>query len=545
MLRSFLLLLLGPCLAFVKVVLATDAGDTIDTGYAQYLGNRTFPNAVAYLGIPYAEPPLGERRFRAPLPLNKTRIAVESNGEVVDATEYPDFCIQGSIGQGDAGGAGSEDCLNLNIYAPVGAKKGDNLPVLFYIHGGGYTNGNPRNWPFDHWIKQSPNVVVVSIYYRLASFGFLSIPEFDDSAVGDSNAGFLDQIEALRWVRDNIASFGGDPSKVTINGQSAGGGSVQHHLLANEENGLFSGAIAQSVARSKTPSPQQVKPLFDFYASRAGCDAATVDKKLTCLRSASVSALAMAQDAARTFNNSYNSFNPVVDGKVIVGHATTLIRQGKFRRVPMMVGGTSNETSGSGDPAALLHARFPALSDEDVQDIIEAYPLEDFASADQRSRVLSGENALICAREIFGEAWANAPSSWTYRYNQPNPTGDVTQGTTHAAENWMMFMGTNTGVNGTNEFTPMTPVETAFAEELIAYWLSFVRSGDPNTFKLARSPEWPRYTDEIPASRRKRIVLQEDPMNSTTRSGNFIEQQPENQAHRCAVVAGKSEGEQN
>ena len=127
-----------------------------------------------------------------------------------------------------------------------------------------------------------------------------------------------------------------------------------------------------------------------------------------------------------------------------------------------------------------------------------------------------------------------------------------------------MFMGTNTGyelicsslpsgrspfiltsVNGTNTFTPMTPVESAFAEELIAYWLSFVRSGDPNTFKLSRSPEWPRYTDEMPASARQRIVLQQDPKNSTTSSGSFIENQPENQAHRCAVVASKSEGQQN
>ncbi|KAL0578987.1 hypothetical protein V5O48_003027 [Marasmius crinis-equi] len=523
---------------------AADAQDVVDTGYAQYLGNRTFSNAVAYLGIPYAEPPLGDLRFRAPLPLNRTRITEQSNGQVIDATQYPDFCIQGSIGQGDAGGAGSEDCLKVNIYAPAGAKKGDNLPVLFYIHGGGYVFGNPRNWPFDHWIRQSPNVVVVSVYYRLDSFGFLSIPEFDDSAVGDSNAGFLDQVEALRWVRDNIASFGGDPSKVTINGQSAGGGSVQHHLVANEDEGLFSGAIAQSVARSKTPSPEQVKPLFDFYASRAGCDASTVDAKLACLRTASVSALAMAQDSARLFNGSYRSFNPVVDGKVIVGHATTLISQGKFRKVPMMVGATSNETSGGGtDIAATLHATYPALSDEDVQDILAAYPLSDFVSAEDRSRVVSGENALICAREIFGAAFANAPAAWTYRYNQPNPTtADVVQGTAHAAENWMMFLGTNTGVNGTTTFTPMTPVENAFAEELIAYWLSFVRSGDPNTFKLSRSPEWPRYLpDQTPV----RIVLQEDPGNSTTRSGNFIEQEPENQARRCAVVGSKSEGEQN
>ncbi|KAG7091944.1 hypothetical protein E1B28_008335 [Marasmius oreades] len=532
----------------VSLLLAKTAAtaDVVDVGYAKYLGNRTFPNAVAYLGIPYAEPPLGEQRFRAPLPLNTSRIAEESEGRVVDATKYPDFCIQGPIGGNDQGGAGSEDCLNVNIYAPANAKKGDKLPVLFYIHGGGYVFGNPRNWPFDHWIRQSPNVVVVSIYYRLDAFGFLSTPEFADSKIGDFNAGFLDQIQALKWVQANIDSFGGDPSKVTINGQSAGGGSVEHHLVANEEPGLFSGAIAQSVGRSRTPTPDQQKPLFDFFASHAGCGTGDVTQKLSCLRNASVSVLARAQEAARTSELPYNSFTPIVDGKVIIGHPTTLIRNGKFARVPVIVGATSNETiGGGGDPAATLKRSFPGLSDSDIQDILAVAPISDFASATQRDQVVTGESMLICAREVLGGAFSTAPRSWTYRYNQPNPTLNAS-GTAHAAENWMMFLGTNTGVNGTNTFTPMTPVENAFAEELIAYWLSFVRVGDPNKFKLARSPEWPSYTlTGDTRSVKRRIVLQEDPQKSTTRSGNTIEQEPENESRRCAVVASKSEQEQN
>lgn len=123
----------------------------------------------------------------------------------------------------------------------------------------GYVYGNPRNWPFDHWINQSPNVVVVSVYYRLDSFGFLAHPNFtSDPLLGDFNVGFQDQILALRWVQENIAAFGGDPSRVTINGQSAGGGSVQMHMIANEGGDkLFSGAIAQSVDREIMPTPDQ------------------------------------------------------------------------------------------------------------------------------------------------------------------------------------------------------------------------------------------------------------------------------------------------
>ncbi|KAK7037770.1 hypothetical protein VNI00_010731 [Paramarasmius palmivorus] len=535
--------------------------DVVDAGYAKYQGNRTFPTSVAYLGIPYAEPPLGERRFRAPLPLNETRIKQELKGKVVDATEYPEFCIQGTTGGGDAGGAGSEDCLKVNIYAPAGTRKGDNLPVLVYIHGGGYVYGNPRNWPFDHWIQQSPNVVIVSVYYRLDAFGFLSAPELGNPANGDLNAGFLDQIQALKWVKQNIASFGGNPKKVTINGESAGGGSVQYHLIANEGEKLFSGAIAQSVYRTPAPTPEQQKPLFDFFASAAGCGTGGVTEQLACLRKASISDLARAQDKA--FTGAYDSFHPVIDGKVITDNPTSLILEGKFANVPLIVGATSNETviGGSDIPTALKNT-FPGLSDEDVQDLLKVAPTSDFASASQRFQVVTGESILICAvsdlalwkpriavkssqREILGGEYAKVSQAWTYRYNQPNPTsGSAT--ISHAAENWMMFLGSNTGPNGTATFTPLDPVESAFAEELIAYWLSFVRSGDPNKFKLPRSPTWPSYTVSGSSKHAKRrIVLQQDPQSTTTQSGSYIETEPIQETKRCKVVASKAKQEQN
>ena len=131
------------------------------------------------------------------------------------------------------------------------------MPVLVYIHGGAYEYGNPRNFPLDHWVHQSPNVVIVSVYYRLDSFGFLAVPELSDSALGDMNAGILDQIEALKWVQKYIATFGGDPTQVTINGESAGGSSVELHLVAQASRGLFAQAILQSVYRTPLPLPAQ------------------------------------------------------------------------------------------------------------------------------------------------------------------------------------------------------------------------------------------------------------------------------------------------
>lgn len=133
------------------------------------------------------------------------------------------------------------------------------MPVLFYIHGGAHVFGNPRNWPFDHWVHQSPNVVIVSIYYRLDSLGFLAAPQFTSEGVGDANVALYDQIEALKWVQKHIDAFGGDPGKVTINGQSASARSVELHLLAKESRGLFSQAIVQSVFRTPMPTLEQQK----------------------------------------------------------------------------------------------------------------------------------------------------------------------------------------------------------------------------------------------------------------------------------------------
>jgi carboxylesterase type B len=143
--------------------------------------------------------------------------------------------------------------------------------------------------------------VIVSVYYRLSSFGFLSHPDFlSNPTLADLNAGLRDQIEALRWVNKYIWAFGGDSNKVTINGQSAGGASVMLHMVMNRDEpagGLFKAAIAQSVYRTPMPTPQQQVPLFEEYSRIAGCGNGTLGEKLSCLRSASVSSLAKAQDA--------------------------------------------------------------------------------------------------------------------------------------------------------------------------------------------------------------------------------------------------------
>ncbi|OBZ66688.1 Acetylcholinesterase [Grifola frondosa] len=284
-----------------------------------------------------------------------------------------------------------------------------------------------------------------------------------------------------------------------------------------------------------------MEPLFDFYAEHAGCGIGSVSARLACLRNASISALARAQDTAQYHCTApFHLFHPTLDGKLIVDTPTVSILQGNLRDIPIIVGATSNETLSGGDIPTALKAFFPGLNDNDIDEYLEVYPSSDFDSDGQREQVATGESELICAREIIGRAAAKKSKAWTYRYNQAVPTsGSSTVG--HASENWMMFKGTSTGFNGSTVFQPMRPADEAFAEELIAYWLSFVRAGDPNTYKLARSPMWPSYT----INKKERIVLQEGPDNSTTVSGSFPEVEPDLETKRCLFVASKVHQEQD
>lgn len=252
----------------------------------------------------------------------------------------------------------------------------------------GYVNGNPRSWPFDHWIQQSPNVVIVSIYYRLHGLGFLSAPSFTSasnssaSSPGTHNAGFLDQREALRWVQKNIGAFGGDPARVTIDGESAGGSSVELHLVARGavHERLFSGAIAQSVYRTPVPTPEDQKARQPSCLSESQADwGDTSSRYSTTLLSrrdvmpqrirrrwhaSGTRALAQSPEprtrhsttfTTRAYGPScalpppkanfyssagkpYHFFHPVVDGEDFIEYPTTSLLHGRFQDVPLMVG---------------------------------------------------------------------------------------------------------------------------------------------------------------------------------------------------------------
>ena len=233
-----------------------------------------------------------------------------------------------------------EDCLFLNIFTPEDAKAGDNLPVLFYIHGGGFTGGCGHEKHFDGPIWPAKGVIGVTLNYRLGPMGFVCLPELKEESGFTGNYGLYDQLAALQWVRDNIAAFGGDPSAITIMGQSAGAMSVQQHCLSPLSRGLFRGAIMSSgggISRMLSAAPAEKHYAFWQAAMQnAGCDT------LEQFRAISPEKLFQVWEATKKQLRTPGSF-PCIDGRLVVGTGTELLAAGKQHDVAYMAGITSED----------------------------------------------------------------------------------------------------------------------------------------------------------------------------------------------------------
>ena len=225
----------GPAAAGAQTVLDPDAPVMVTGGAIRGAVSASNADIVAFKGIPFAAPPVGDLRWRPPEPVTGWE-------GVRDASESGAICVQ----NGGESVTQDEDCLFLNVWAP--RETSEPRPVLFWIHGGGYTGGSGSTAIYDGTPLAADGAVVVTINYRLNVFGFLAHPALSaESPHGASgNYGLLDMVAALEWVRDNIATFGGDPGRVTIFGESAGGGAVMSVMLMPQAEGLFHGAIAQS-----------------------------------------------------------------------------------------------------------------------------------------------------------------------------------------------------------------------------------------------------------------------------------------------------------
>jgi para-nitrobenzyl esterase len=275
-------------------------------------GAVTPQGVLVFKGIPYAAPPVGRLRWRAPAP-------VEPWPGIRDATRFGPGCPQP--------GEGKEDCLHVNVWS---ADLTGHRPVMVWIHGGGFHFESASRPLYDGGLLARRDVVVVTLDYRLGALGFLAHPRLSAESPErvSGNYGLLDQIAALRWVRRNIARFGGDPERVTVFGQSAGGESVSDLMVSPLARGLFSRAIAQSGSAWNNPTLQEREQIGKRVAEQAGCG-----DDMECLRRKDPSTLVTPQ------------LGPVVDGWALPKSPARLFLAGKQAAVPFLIGTTAGETA--------------------------------------------------------------------------------------------------------------------------------------------------------------------------------------------------------
>ncbi|KAF8686255.1 Alpha beta-hydrolase [Rhizoctonia solani] len=521
--------------------LASSLGPVVDLGYAAYVGNTTSPagqpnSSVTFFGgIPYVQPPLGDLRFRAPKDLNEQ---YNPNRTVVDARSWGPTCVQ----QPATEGVGAEGKLAY-LYSPTSAKAGAKLPVVAYIHGGGFFFGSSPQFPMYDWVAQDQNVIAVSMNYRLHLFGFL-----DGLAVradGTPNAGLLDQRAALLWIKRHISKFGGNPNDVTIAGESAGGASVvlQSTAWGGKSPVPFKRAIAQSIGLYPLPLDSEIEGVFNNVTTAAGCPASG-SEAMRCLREAPLSTLIKSINNVRT-----NFLAPTIDGPngFLPDLPSRLIAQGKFRHDVDLVAGhmTNDGRNFAGNPrnvktdadivTAILN-RYRHMTNATLEKVLKLYPEASVPGSpfvDNYDR-LAPISVKLTHSTTRDQHWANATRAlgrknvYAFRFNVPNPVTlavNPWQGVMHASDVYYLFNG---ATGSTPFFAPFNTTQAPVAQEIMQYWTSFTRSGNPSKFKRSYSPAWPDYIGD------RRIVMSEDVGGSGNHTASFVEKIPVYEQERCS-----------
>jgi para-nitrobenzyl esterase len=432
---------------------------------------------AVFLGVPFAAPPVGDLRWRPPQP------APAWNG-VRQATSYGPACVQDRADYGGIFATNqSEDCLTLNIWTPA-IKPSAAMPVMVYIHGGGFTGGAGSIPTFDGEALGKHGIVVVTINYRLGVFGFFSHPDLSrESARHTSgNYGLADQLAALRWIRQNISAFGGDPDRVTLFGQSAGSISVFNLMASRLSKGLFHRAIGES----GTPLLLRYNARLSEAEARGGAFAKSQSASIAALRALPADELRArwVQFAGKQFQETW----PIVDGWVIPRQPARVFAEHKELRIPLMTG--SNAREGFDAPAdEQLPHRIAEVFAEGAGRAAAIYP------ADAVSDPVLGTSGEALATDIGFRCPAVVMQGWhaeqgapTYGYHfEGTLPGRSAIGSQHSDEVSYVF-GTLDMLIGKR-----TPDDMArLSVQMVAYWANFARNGDPNGPGL---PKWPRFTN--------------------------------------------------
>jgi para-nitrobenzyl esterase len=432
-------------------------------------------DVAAYLGIPFAAPPVGALRWKPPQ-------KAPSWSGVRECTSFGDDPLQGPRGEG-RGAKYSEDCLTVNIWTLGGEKR----PVMVWIYGGGFMVGSSSYAMYDGAALAKKGVVVVTLNYRLGIFGFMAHPalteESPDHASG--NYGFLDQVAALKWVRENIAGFGGDPNNVTLFGESAGGVSVAAHMVSPLSRGLFHKALLQS--------PAILRTLYTLDAAEKAAVRA-IGNDIAALRAAPAEELLPKTQQIGDPPGLLTAPQPIrmiVDGWAFPEDERAALLAGRFAKVPMLIGGVEAE-----GPFFTRNMPFKTLAD--FQNFLRGglgifadegekiYPAANDAEAMAQLAALFADSLFNCG--VRGMARLNARAGQpTYRYLFTRRRGGKATPPSHVEEVSYVFGTLDAPFFGGNPPTDAT--DKALSEAMMGAWVRFAASGDPNGAGLS----WPAY----------------------------------------------------
>ncbi|QRO02325.1 carboxylesterase family protein [Archangium violaceum] len=444
---------------------------------------------LSFKGIPFAAPPVGDLRWRPPQP-------VQEWSGVRQATAFGHDCMQIPFAADAAplGTSPAEDCLTLNVWRAAEAPKDGKLPVMVWIYGGGFVNGGASPAVYDGSRFARQGVVLVSFNYRLGRLGFFAHPALTAEAGGapTGNFGYMDQIAALEWVRDNIAAFGGDPNNITVFGESAGGGSVHTLLTSPKSRGLFHKAIIMSgggrgpllggsrLSEDTPGGPRSAESIGVEFARSVGIQR-TGPEALAALR-------ALPAERLCDFNlmtlNVPTYSGPMLDGQLVVEWPDAAYRAGRWAQVPVMVGATRADigflSARTRDEAfALFPDKAAARATYDPDGKADVQTLVALIGMDR----LMLEPARYTARAVASQGIP----AWHYRFSYvaDSMRDEWKTGAPHATEIPYVFDTVELKYEAKT-----TDRDRQVGRVANTYFANFARTGDPNGQGL---PQWPRY----------------------------------------------------
>jgi para-nitrobenzyl esterase len=471
--------LLSVCILFASLILSH--GQEIVKTKSGRLSGASANGVFIFKGIPFAAPPVGELRWQAPQPVKPWKGILECKNfgpSPMQSNPVPfRMWTQEFIAPAKPL---SEDCLYLNVWTPS-VSPAQKLPVLVWIYGGGFVSGSAACPIYDGEEIAKMGIVYVAINYRVGVFGFMAHPELtaESKTKSSGNYGLMDQIAALKWIKENISAFGGDPEKVTIAGQSAGAFSVQALVASPLTTGLFRGAIAQSGALTGRPSVS----LATAEKSGATLSGKTKLKNLAALR-------ALPADSILTLASTlpFGTFSPIVDGHVLPSGAREIFERHRHHDVPVMLGwvtGDGNVSSAAPPSAEKFRGNAKAAYGDRTEEFFSMFPAqteEDVKTSQQRLGMLQ-----FAGFPDYEWALWNNNNSYVYqfRYVPTDKPGFPNFGAFHTSE--VPFALHTLG----KWDRPWTSVDYSVQKYMSAYWVNFVKNGNPNGSEL---PDWKPFT---------------------------------------------------